>query len=642
MTTKLKRIFLLITLTFLIIGCGGSGRSSTEIVTKPISIKEFDTPPGANPTVSAKLGGAGFETIAKSLGWETSESIKTYGSPDAKKGGRFTMRFSEFPASIRTYGKDSNYEVISMMSSLVYESLLGIDSEKLGLVPLLCTHWKISNDFKTFQLRLDPNARWADGMPVTTADIMATYNLLIDETILQPYYNVVFSKYETPKIISEYIIEITSNEVHFKNIIDFSGMSLLPAHYLDGLTGTEYLEKYHFDMMPGTGPYTLENDKIKKGKSITLTRRSDWWQSDYKRNTGEYNFDLLKFVIVQDERLTLEKFKKGEIDIYTVGRAQWWVQEFDQSNEDFDYLHRGLIQKRKVFNNHLSGTSGLALNIRDGRIFSDLRLRKAMAKLWNRQQLIEKLFFNEYVAIKSYFPGGQYENKSNELVDYDPEGAVKLLASAGWVERNSDGWLTKDGKLFEIDFGIDQSSERIFTPYQEDLAKVGIKMNLRYVTGTTMFKNVMNERDFDIHYQGWTMPTFPNPVTSYHSDSANKPGTTNICGFTNSRVDVIATNYKNLFNPKDRISALQEIDKIVFDSHIYALGWRAPYSWRFGYWNKFGMPEHYIGYSGNWKSSMAYWWYEPELAQKVRDAKKDKTVSFPYGNIQIDYNQLTN
>ena len=642
MTTKFIPI-LLFTFSFLINGCGGNSAKSSTIVTKPISIKEFDTPPGANPAISAKMGGAGFEEIASSLGWKTAESIKNYGSPESKKGGRFTMSFSEFPASLRTYGKDSNYEIISMMSSLVFESLLSIDSETLDLVPMLCSHWKISDDFKTFQLRLDPNTRWADGKPVTTEDIMATYKLLIDETILQPYYNVVFSKYEEPKIISEYIIEVTSNEVHFKNIIDFTfGMTLLPAHYLDGLTGTDYLEKYHFDMMPGTGPYTLEKTKIRKGKSITLTRRSDWWQADYKRNLGEYNFDLLKFIIVKDERLTLEKFKKGEIDIYTVGRAQWWVQEFDQSNEDFDYLHRGLIQKRKIFNNHLSGTSGLAMNIREGRIFSDLRLRKAMAKLWNRQQLIEKLFFNEYVAIKSYFPGGQYENKSNQLVDYDPEGAVKLLASAGWLERNNDGWLIKDGEIFEIDFGIDQSSERIFTPYQEDLAKVGIKMNLQYVDRTTMFKNVMNERDFDIHYQGWTMPTFPNPETSYASESANQPGTTNISGFTNPRVDEIVSNYNNLFNPKDRIAALQEIDQIVFESHIYALGWRAPYAWRFGYWNKFGMPEHYIGFSGNWKSAMAYWWFEPELDQKVRDAKQDKTVSFPYGDIEVDYNQLTN
>ena len=72
------------------------------------------------------------------------------------------------------------------------------------------------------------------------------------------------------------------------------------------------------------------------------------------------------------------------------------------------------------------------------------------------------------------------ENKSNIIVDYDPEGAIKLLASAGWVNRNDDGWLIKEGKIFEIDFGITQSLERIFTPYQEDLAKVGIKMNLMY------------------------------------------------------------------------------------------------------------------------------------------------------------------
>jgi len=642
MTINLRFSLVVILLSLLLTGCGNNNSTSIVIKTKPISIKEFDTPAGANLSVTAEMGGAGFEKIAIGLGWKTGKIKSIYGSSEAKKGGRFIMRFSEFPASLRTYGKDSNYEIISMMSSLVYESLLTIDSETLDLIPMLCTHWKISDDFKTFQLRIDPNARWADGKPVTTADIMATYNLLIDETILQPYYNVVFSKYDEPKIISEYIIEISSNEVHFKNIIDFTGMGLLPAHYLEGLTGTEYLEKFHFDMMPGTGPYTLEKDKIKKGKSITLTRRSDWWQSDYERNTGEYNFDLLKFIIVQDERLTLEKFKKGEIDIYTVTRAQWWVQEFDQSNEDFDYLYRGLIQKRKVFNNHLSGTSGLAMNIRDGRIFSDLRLRKAMAKLWNRQQLIEKLFFNEYVAIKSYFPGGQYENKLNQLVDYDPEGAVELLASAGWVERNNDGWLVKDDKIFEIDFGIDQSSERIFTPYQEDLAKVGIKMNLRYVTSTTMFKNVMNERDFDIHYQSWTMPTFPNPKTSYGSESANQPGTTNICGFENARVDAIASNYKNLFDPKDRIKSLQEIDQIVFNSHIYALGWRAPYAWRFAYWNKFGMPNHYIGFSGNWKSAMAYWWFDPELTQEVMDAKRDKTQSFSYGTIEVDYNQLIN
>jgi len=626
----------------IIISCGGKEKSTPiGLRVKPISIKEFDVPPGADPNISAELGGNGFDEIATNLGWETSSPNRIMGSNDAKKGGRFTTHFTEFPASLRAYGKDSNYEVISLMSSLVYESLLSIDSETFDLKPMLCSHWKISEDFKTFQLRIDPKARWADGKRVTTDDILATYKLLTDETILQPYYNVVFEKYTEPKIISKYIVEISSKEVHFKNILDFAwGMALLPAHYIDGLSGSEYLEKFHFKMMPGTGPYTLQDDKIKKGKSIALTRRTDWWQASYDRNTGLYNFDELKFIIVQDDRLSLEKFKKGEFDAYTIGRAQWWVEEFDLTNQDFDYLHRGLIQKRKIFNNHLSGTSGLAFNMREGRIFNDINLRLVMAKLWNRQQLIEKLFFNEYVPIKSYFPGGQYENQANELVTYDPEGAVELLTKSGWSDRNKDGWLVKDGQIFEIDFGIDQSMERIFTPYQEDLAKVGIKMNLKYIARQTMFKNVMNERDFDIHYQGWTMPTFPNPETHYGSEAADQSGTTNITGFKSNRVDEISSDYKTMFNPKDRIDALREVDKIVYQSHAYALGWRAPYSWRCGFWNKFGMPDHYLGYSGNWKSAYAYWWYEPKLATKVYQAKDDKSITFPHGNTEIYYNDL--
>ena len=52
------------------------------------------------------------------------------------------------------------------------------------------------------------------------------------------------------------------------------------------------------------------------------------------------------------------------------------------------------------------------------------------------------------------------------------------------------------------------------------------------------------------------------------------------------------------------------------------------------------MPDHYLGYSGNWKSAYAYWWYEPKLATKVYQAKDDKSITFPHGNTEIYYNDL--
>jgi microcin C transport system substrate-binding protein len=619
------------------IGCGGSSNSTPiALRTKPVSMKQFDTPQGADPSISAEMGGNGFENIAEGLGFET-YSPEPDGDPNAKKGGRFTMRFTEFPATLRPIGKDSSSEIVWMLSIFCYESLIGYDSEIGEIVPGLATHWKISDDGRTFQFRIDPNARWSDGKPVIAEDVVSTFHLNMNEGILEPRLQVQYGKYSVPKAISKYIVEVSSNEKHFKNFLDFGwSLQIFPSHIIGDLSAEEYLEQFHFDMMPGSGPYTFIKDKMRKGKSLTLVRRSDWWQRDYDRNIGGYNFDEFKFVIVNDDRLTLEKFKKGELDYYTVGRAQWWVEEFDVTDTEFDFLHRGLIQKKKVFNYKPKGTSGLAFNMRR-EPFNDIRIRKAFAKIWNREQLIEKLFFDEYVPLKSFFPGGPYENPNNELITYDPDGAVQLLADAGWVHRNNEGWLEKNGKIFEVDFGIAQSYERIFTPFQEDLAKVGIKMNLKYVTSQTMFKKVLNERDFDIHYQSWTMPLFPGPDKHYGSEMADIPGTTNITGVKNADIDEISKAYNEMFDAKDRTKALQKIDSILHEMVPYAHGWGAPYTIRCAYWNKFGMPESVIGYSGDWYTTMSSWWYEPELAIQVEQAKKDNSMSFPYVETEYRY-----
>ena len=622
---------------FFVFGCGGEGEKiPIALRTKPISVKTFDTPPGADPTVSAEMGGNGFEAIAESLGFETyiPEPEEDEGS---KKGGRFTMRFTEFPATLRPIGKDSASQIVWMLSIFCYETLIGYDSEEDNIVPVLATHWKISKDGKTFQLRIDPNARWSDGKPVIARDVVSTWHLYMDEGILEPRLQVAFGKYFEPIEVSKYIVEVSSNEKHFKNFLDFGwSMQIFPSHIIDELTAEEYLEEFHFDMMPGTGPYTFVKDKMRKGKSLTLVRLSDWWQRDYEKNKDAYNFDELKFVIVNDDRLTFEKFKKGELDFYNISRAQWWVEEFDTEDENFDYLHRGLIQKKKVYNYKPKGTSGLALNMRR-KPFSDKKIRSAFAKLWNREQLIDKLFFNEYVPLKSFFPGGPYENQNNELISYDPEGAISLLAEAGWKERNEEGWLVKDGKIFELDFGITQSLERIFTPFQEELAKAGIKLNLKYVTSQTMFKNVMNERDFDIHYQAWTMPLFPGPDKHYGSKMADQPMTTNITGVKNERIDELSHIYNQTFDGKERTALLQEIDAILHEMVPYAHGWGAPYTLRCAYWNKFGIPKEVIGYSGDWYTAMSAWWYEPELAKKIESAKEDKSITFPHVETEYHY-----
>src|SRR5262249_35133261 len=145
-------------------------------------------------------------------------------------------------------------------------------------------------------------------------------------------------------------------------------------------------------------------------------------------------------------------------------------------------------------NNTPESWGGYAINTRR-KPFDDVRVRQALTLLQNRKQMIEKLFFNEYVPMNSYFPGTIYAKASNPENAYDQDAAIKLLADAGWNTRDAQGRLMKDGKPLEIELLYDNKQmETYLTVFQEDLRKVGITLNLRLVTFETQFKLTNTDR----------------------------------------------------------------------------------------------------------------------------------------------------
>jgi len=331
----LYSIILLLTSSF-IISCGQKRKKVFD--TKPVSIKEFNVPPGADPNVPAELGGEGFT----GEGWETKTDYNLLGSPDAVKGGSIVMSIPDFPSTLRTEGKDANSYLNRIAQQMMYETLLQLDPVEDVFIPNLATHWKISDDKMKFTFRINPKARWADGKRVTSEDVIATWKLLVDPGILEAYSNILYGTFEEPVAESMYIVSVKSKQLNWRQFLYFSGMFILPAHYIGNITGSEYLEKYQMKFIPGSGPYLIDEKDIQKGKNISLRRRSDYWAEDEKFNTGLFNFDLVRFDVITDQSLEFEKFKKGDIDVINIGRAQWWEERFD-----FEDYKRGLVLKEK-------------------------------------------------------------------------------------------------------------------------------------------------------------------------------------------------------------------------------------------------------------------------------------------------------
>ncbi|MBI4617152.1 MAG: ABC transporter substrate-binding protein [Planctomycetes bacterium] len=580
--------------------------------------------------------------------WTTNEGFPLIGDPAAKKGGSFTGAIPEPLPSLRMEGPQSNLSTITDIGALLYEALVGIHPTTLEFVPGLATHWQIDLDKKILRYRLNPKARFSDGSEITADDVLASWEHVAgryrngveteDESWSRkdPYVEDLYGKsFKRPVVEDKYTIRVEMTEENWRLPMYFgASMKIYPARYIR-ILGQDYIDAYQWKPVVGSGPYYMKPDDHVPQESYAFTRRTDYWGKDERWAQGLYNFDKVRYVVVLDDTLLYEKFKKGDLDYYWVNRASRWVQE-----TDFDKVKMGWIQKRKVYTLEPQGFSGFCFNMRKPP-FDDIRVRRAFALLFNREKLIEKLFFGEYEPLDSYYPGGIYENKENPKVRYDPRLAARLLEEAGWKERNADGILVKDGHPFELT--LEYGSEtwtRIFTPVVEDFRNAGIELKLELVDYNMLQKKV-DERQFTIHYMSWTSLTFPNPESSWKSDLADKNDNNNLGGFKNELVDRLCSLYNKARTAERRIQIVQRIDKIIFEEYPYALGWYAPYE-RVMYWNRYGQPETYFTATQRPEYDIPQlWWYDPDKAAALDKAMKSngelevgETVQKPWEHLK--------
>lgn len=635
---------ILLLLSFLVIsgGCDSGANHDTADPSEAapqlpqLAVRTAETVAPRDTETPAIDGGYGFEQIADSLGFQTysftGDDPRFFGDPKAVKGGELVTTVPRFPATMRPVGQHANQMEHAILSSLMYESLLALHPVTFDYIPELASHWKISADNMTFWFRINPDARWSDGQPVTATDVLATWHLLMDETILMPSYKVAFGGLNPPQKNSKYIVSVTCNELSWTNFLDFAAqMRILPAHHISHLTGTEFLETYNLRPLPGSGPYTILEADIENQIAYSLTRRLDYWNGRDPMNRYRHNFDRIKFLVVKNNKsLEYEKFKKGETDFALIYKAQRWVEE-----SDFPAVRKGWVQKRKMHNLLSNGSAGFSFNIRTWP-FNDHRIREAFACLLDREKINTEIFYGQFDTCNSFYAGTIYENPNNPVVRYDPERAMALLAKAGFTHRNEEGWLVDDdGRTLRVTIRLVRITDSAVTVYQQMLKEYGIDLQIEVTDSNAHWHSVMS-RDFSIAYGVWRNPPFAIPENNFSSELADLDNTYNIWGFKNARVDELIEEYGQSFDMERRVEIIREIDRIVAESHLMAWLYYRP-DQRILYWNKFGYPDYMIGcYEESDRSIYSLWWLDPEKVVALNQAMATDTV-LPIGKTEVAF-----
>lgn len=567
-----------------------------------------------------------------------------YANPNAPKGG--TLRLHK----IGTFDSLNPFIVKGvpaaglnfLRSAYLYESLMqNAWDEPFSLYGVLAKDITIAEDKSWVKFTLRDEAKWHDGVPVSAADVIWTFETMMQEG--QPFYKAYWGDVES-------VVADNDKTVTFKFTVSgnaelpliVSEMTVLPKHYWSA-EGRDF-SKTSLEPPLGSGPYKI--GKIEPGRSIEYVRVEDWWGKDLPFFKGMYNFDKIIYDYYRDENVAHEAFLSQDYDFKEETTAKTWKESYKVSKDK-----KGQLKKEEVHHKRPAGMVGFIYNIRRP-IFHDAQLREALSYAYDFEWSNKQFAYGDYERIESFYENSElaarglpseeelkilepYRGKIPDRVfttefkapKTDGSGrardnmrvAVELLEKAGFDKINEDGIrykTLKDGTTQLLEFEILHYSavyERWVLPFIKNLKRVGAKANFR-VVDPAQFQSRVNSYDYDIIIGGMGQSNSPGNEQRefWGSDKADMEGSRNYIGIKDPVIDELVTQIIHATSREDLVTKTRALDRILLWNHYVIPMWH--YSkWRLAYWNTLSRPKTLSDMSP--MVSQTWWSSQAEKAQ---------------------------
>ena len=213
---------------------------------------------------------------------------------------------------------------------------------------------------------LNPSARFSDNSPITSADVLFSFNLLKAKG--RPQQRAAFSLVKSADAPDAQTVRFDLTGANDRELpLTLAIMPVLSKAHTDA----EHFEDQTLQIPVASGPYRIA--EVVPGQRLVLKRNPDYWARDLPVSKGLYNFDEIRIDYYRDAAAMFEAFKAGLIDYRIEDDVDRWRSEYD-----FPAAKDGRVITASIPNGLPKGVSGFAFNTRRP-MFADPRVREALA-----------------------------------------------------------------------------------------------------------------------------------------------------------------------------------------------------------------------------------------------------------------------
>jgi peptide/nickel transport system substrate-binding protein len=479
----------------------------------------------------------------------TSGSSSTQNTSTGKKGGHLVeANISDISSLNSVLSSDT---ASSQVISMLFEGLL-VSKPNGDLVPGLASAMpQVSSDGKTYTFKLRPNLKWSDGQPLTSDDVLFTYNMMF-----APEYKAVNSPRRSDLTLNldsitapdPQTIVFVSKNVWAPFLALHAQREIMPKHVLGSLAPTA-INTADFNTAPSATSGAFKFVRWDKGQQVVLARNENYWR-------GQAYLDQYIVKVVPDQVTLTNQLKTGEVDFGLVDPSLW---DGLATADNVDRLTPFGVPIFTFYAYNLDPTKPA------GKLFQDVAVRQALLLALDRQAMADRVYFKQATVADSVEPPISWSHvAAKPSYPFDKAKAESMLDAAGWT-KGPDGIRAKGGVQLKFTMITNQGNnqrQELLQIMQQSWSDIGVSATPQLIQFPQLVTQITNQRTFDVFLVGFNFTQDPDESQLFAGTSAN-PGGFNGALFKNAQVDSVLAQAASTLDQGKRKSLYAQFQNLM-------------------------------------------------------------------------------